>query len=52
MYIRLEQGLYMVGGGSGGPGISNYKDCNVYLAEGEQQAPACMEGSIPFDEQI
>lgn len=24
----------------------------MYLAEGEQQAPACMEGSIPFDEQI
>ena len=38
MYIRLEQGLYMVGGGSGGPGISNYKDCNVYLAEGEKDA--------------
>ena len=24
----------------------------MYLAEGEQQTPACMEGSIPFDEQI
>lgn len=38
MYIRLEQGIYMVGGGAGGPGISNYKDCNVYLVEGERDA--------------
>ena len=33
MYIRLEKGIYMVAGGSGGPGISNYKDCNVYLVD-------------------
>ena len=38
MYIRLEKGIYMVAGGSGGPGISNYKDCNVYLVEGERDA--------------
>lgn len=38
MYFRLDNGLYMVAGGSGGPGISNFKDCNVYLIEGEQDA--------------
>ena len=38
MYIRLDKGIYMVGGGAGGPGISNYKDCNVYLVEGEKDA--------------
>lgn len=38
MYIRLEKGIFMVGGGSGGPGISNFKDCNVYLVEGERDA--------------
>ena len=38
MYFRLDKGLYMVAGGSGGPGISNFKDCNVYLLEGEQDA--------------
>ena len=38
MYIRLEKGIYMVAGGSGGPGISNFKDCNVYLVEGERDA--------------
>ena len=38
MYIRLEKGIYMVAGGSGGPGISNFKDCNVYLGEGERDA--------------
>ncbi len=31
MYIRLEEGFYIVGGGDAGPGISSYKDCNVYL---------------------
>ncbi len=38
MYIRLEHGIYMVGGGAGGPGISHYKDCNVYLIEGKSDA--------------
>lgn len=38
MYFRLEKGIYMVAGGSGGPGISNFKDCNVYLIEGESDA--------------
>ena len=38
MYFRLDNGLYMVAGGSGGPGISNFKDCNVYLIEGEKDA--------------
>lgn len=38
MYFRLDKGLYMVAGGAGGPGISNYKDCNVYLLEGEKDA--------------
>lgn len=51
MYIRLEQGLYMVGGGSGGPGISNYKDCNVYLAEGEQDA-FLIDGGSGLDNQL
>lgn len=37
MYIRLEQDFYIVGGGDAGPGISSYKDCNVYLiVEGDQ----------------
>lgn len=31
MYIRLEPDFYMVGGGDAGPGISSYKDCNIYL---------------------
>lgn len=31
MYIQVEQDLYIVGGGDTGPGISSYKDCNVYL---------------------
>ena len=31
MYFRLDEGIYMVGGGKGGPGISHQKDCNVYL---------------------
>lgn len=38
MYFRLDDGIYMVAGGNGGPGISNYKDCNVYLLEGEDDA--------------
>lgn len=38
MYFRLDKGIYMVAGGSGGPGISNFKDCNVYLVEGEDDA--------------
>lgn len=38
MFVQLEKGIYMVAGGSGGPGISNYKDCNVYLVEGERDA--------------
>lgn len=38
MYIRLDERIYMVAGGSGGPGISNYKDCNVYLIEGDTDA--------------
>lgn len=37
MYIQLEKGFYIVGGGDTGPGISSYKDCNVYLiVNGEQ----------------
>ncbi len=31
MYIQLERDFYIVGGGDTGPGISAYKDCNVYL---------------------
>ena len=38
MYFRLDEGLYMVGGGSGGPGISHFKDCNIYLIVGEKDA--------------
>lgn len=38
MYFRLDKGIFMVAGGAGGPGISNYKDCNVYLLEGEKDA--------------
>lgn len=38
MYFRLDEGLYMVAGGNGGPGISHGKDCNVYLIEGETDA--------------
>lgn len=37
MYIQLEKDFYIVGGGDTGPGISAYKDCNVYLiVNGEQ----------------
>lgn len=38
MYFRLDKGIYMVAGGNGGPGISNFKDCNVYLIEGTDDA--------------
>ena len=38
MYFRLDNGIYMVAGGKGGPGISHYKDCNVYLVEGKDDA--------------
>lgn len=31
MYIRMDEGIYMVAAGKGGPGISHEKDCNVYL---------------------
>ncbi|MCC8060133.1 MAG: MBL fold metallo-hydrolase [Clostridiales bacterium] len=38
MYFRLDHGIYMVAGGDSGPGISNFKDCNVYLVEGNNTA--------------
>lgn len=34
MYIRLDTGIYIVGGGRSGPGISHPKDGNVFLIEG------------------
>lgn len=37
MYIQLEQDFYIVGGGDTGPGISSYKDCNIYLIVEEEQ---------------
>ena len=33
MYIRITDGFYMVAGGDAGPGISCFKDCNVYLLD-------------------
>lgn len=38
MYIRLDEQIFMVAGGDGGPGISHYKDCNVYLIVGKTDA--------------
>lgn len=45
MYIRIGQGFYMVGGGDAGPGISSYKDCNVYLVADGGQAVLFDAGS-------
>ena len=37
MYIKLEKGLYLIG--SGLYGLSNWKDCSVYLiSDGEESA--------------
>ena len=36
MTIRLHEGLYIVGGG--GIGLSNFKDCNVYLMRSGEDA--------------
>lgn len=38
MFIQLDRGFYMVGGGDGGPGISCYKDCNIFLLEDHGEA--------------
>ena len=45
MYIRLDNGFYIVGGGNAGPGISNFKDCNVYLLTDKDQAFLIDSGS-------
>lgn len=38
MFIQIEPGFYIVGGGDGGPGISCYKDCNIFLLEDQGEA--------------
>lgn len=48
MYIRLDQGIYMVGAGKGGPGISHEKDCNVYLLT-DGHAAALIDGGSGLD---
>ncbi len=45
MFIQLEKGFYMVAGGDGGPGISCYKDCNIFLLEDGGEAMLFDAGS-------
>lgn len=45
MFLQLEKGFYMVAGGNGGPGISCYKDCNIFLLEDQGEAMLFDAGS-------
>ena len=45
MFIQIEKGFFMVAGGDGGPGISCYKDCNIFLLEDDGEAMLFDAGS-------
>ena len=49
MYLRLDRGLYLIG--SGLYGLSNWKDCNVYLVTDGKES-ALIDGGSGLDDEI